>query len=524
MNEDQIKHLIHVPFSHVYASDAVRWRAETPISRPRSATIRRRVVAFALGAGALLIAAIAMWPKPSAAAALKRVQDAITNARSMQVTAFGNYRSEPSKPLQEIFYENGSWLIHGQMQGVAHYSLVTDHKAYQWEEGSTVATSEPRDAPIWMKEDGTALDFVKAETGFDQYESTTTMSANGDIEGRPTYKLTLVRKLPPGSTSDMAVTCEIVVDKATDLPISTKIVNGRAGGGNYISTMQYQFNVSFPPTTFQPCNGNASEIRDLPKEREELKAKWATGLGTAKKGAMICEVRDLEVSSDGSVFMFYTGNPGNPWMSTSTFAPTELSTKDGTTYLRMPDFGPGALLWLEDDMIKAMTIDKHQPAVCMFIPLEPRETSADLPTTVGFAMRKYSYRDSGNPTTQPVKLDLVARSVKAEFPDWSLPLHLDYIEKQLPELADKQRGDYYKSVGKYADAARWYKQAYEDKRRIISIIAYKELIPAIECLEKAGDKAGELETKKQMLRDKAMDANLSEAERQQAKKELDSLG
>ena len=84
------------------------------------------------------------------------------------------------------------------------------------------------------------------------------------------------------------------------------------------------------------------------------------------------------------------------------------------------------------------------------------------------------------------------------------------------------RGAYYKKHGAYHEAARWYKQAYLEESKYSS--SYRRLDPVLECLEKAGDKAGALEVRKEILRLKSSNANLSTAERESAKKELTKLG
>lgn len=527
MTEDQVNTLLQTSFQGITASERAKRRA-IDIQAATSAPARPRRWVYALATTMIVLALsfLAFIPKPSAAAAFKRVQDAISNVRTMQVSIYGNFRKSPEKPIQQIFYDNGSWLIHAQMQGKAYWSLVKGEHAYKWKEGSTEATIEPYTESIYgMKTGGTALDFVKSQNGFDGDNLKTSLNPNPDVNGRPTYLLIIERDVNAG-TSSGTDRCEIVVDKATDLPVKTRVLNARRDGGTYITTFDFQFNLSFPANQFEPCGGNASIVRDLAKERKDLKALWATtSLGSAKGGAYECLVRDVTINPDGNILMAYSGAPGDFWGATPTFAPTTVTDSDGTIYLRIRDYGPGGLLSTEGDLTSEMTIDGHGLALCTWVALEPIHPSHDVNVKVGFLMRNYG-RDVIEPkgNQKLVLLDLTAKRIATTYPDWSLALNVDYIQNQQPATEDTARADYYKAHKNFGRAGYWYKQAYAEESKVISVIAYRKLGPAIECFEKAGDAVAALSTKKLMLKDKAADTNLSEAERAKAAQELKTLG
>jgi len=521
MNEETLKAIINTPFAGIEATSTTRDKAGDILlarkPRPRS----RVAVTFALASAMVLIGVIALWPKPSAAAAFKRMQEAISNVQTMKVTTYGNFRKSTDKPLQQLFYKDGSWLMHAQMQGKTFWSLFKSKRVYRWDEGSTEASFEPYTEPIYgLKNGSTALDFVKTQNGFDGEHLRTTLKPNPDINGKPSYLLIIERNLAPGAPRSDGGTCEIVVDKATDLPINSKTINPRRDGGTYVTTFDYQFNQPFPAAQFEPCEGRASVVRDLAKERKDLKSLWAqTSLGAAKRGAHECVVHDVTINSDGNILMAYSGAPGDSWSAIPAFAPTTISDAKGTNYVRIRDSAPGGLRAAE------MVINGHALSTCMWVALEPNSSPHDTDITVGFMMRNYG-RDVIEPKDdqKAVLLKLTAKAIRTVYPEWSLPLHLDNTRGQQPMLEDLARGDYYKAHEKYDRAGYWYKQAYVEESKVISIIAYRKLPPAIECFEKAGNVTEALATKKQMLQDKAADTNLSEVERAKAADELKALG
>lgn len=528
MTENQVSTLLQTSFQGITASERAKRRAIDIQAAPSAhARPRRWVYALATTIIILALSFLAFIPKPSAAAALKRVQDAISNARTMQVTVYGNFRKSPEKPLQQMFYDNGAWLVHARMQGKPLWSLVKGDRVYLWDEDSTVATVEPRTEPIFgMKVGGTALDFVKSQNGFDGDNVKTSLMPNPDVNGRPTYLLVIERGGDPGTPVGSVDRCEIVVDKATDLPVKSKTINQRREGGAYITSFDYQFNLTFAADKFEPCEGNATRVRDLPKEREDLKALWATtSLGTARNGAYKCIVRDVTINPNGNIVVAYSGSYGSSLLGNPTFAPTTVTNSDGTTYLRISDYGPNGSLSTEGDLLADMTAVGHGLAICTWVALEPTHPTQDEKIKTGFMMRNYGrevIEPKGN--QEPVLLDLTAKIIPTTYPDWSLPLRVNYNQNQQPATEDKARADYYKSHENYGRAAYWYKQAYAEKSKVISIIAYRQLLPAIECFEKAGDAAAALSTKKLMLKDKAADTNLSEAERAKAAQDLNALG
>ncbi len=428
VNEEKLSALMNSTVSGISASDKLRYRAMSIGPAKAQPNSLRPKWAFGLAAAATLavFSLVALYPRRSEASALRRMQDAISNAQSMQVSA---YVGKDQALLQQIYYQNGEWLMHSRLES-SHpvWSLVKNDQFYKWDEGQTVATIEPYAEPVWMAHDGTAVDFVKSQMSFDEAGLTSKLEPNPDLNGRPTYKLVIERHSDP-RTPAPDERCEVLVDKQTDLPITSTTTSKAPEGGDYVNKEDFAFNVTMDSHMFEPCHGQATLLRNLPAERTQLKAAWSTPLTTATQGSNTAEVRDVEVNGSGTVTIAYTTSLKlDPASSSTAFAPTELRDENGTTYLRLSDYTPGFVSSFADDLAAEMTFGQHHLAFCTWAPLEPRQPQSSLNLEVEFQTRTFTTRPNVAITTSgnPVNVTIAAKPFAGDYPDYSVPLWLRY--------------------------------------------------------------------------------------------------
>ena len=523
MNETQMANLMNTRFGPIRASDQARARAMTNEQVSRAANVRPHKWIYAMGTAAFAVLACMLLLTPrtstaSAAAAFKRLQVAISNARTMRAVDSFAVDGKFSK-YEETFYEDHKWLYHGLKSDV--WTLEPGDRIYQWKRGSNDVTVD--DSPGLIASPGessmSALQYVLRDfqTGT---PLTTEQRPHADVNGRPTYLLMVEMNFSGTPAAGWKKSCQIVVDKETDLPITVEYYD-KIESNEQRRRADFEFNKNFPAHQFEPVFGHAGTIRDLAKVRADKLAAWSTPLATVTNGTETNEVRELDVDPDGTILMMYSGapygsvDPGPE--GTEHFLPTSISDSQGTIYLRTKDEIFAG--WLEKDL----KLNDRYMGVVYWIPLEPKQTSSELPVHVDFTTRIFSQETPGVPTAGATtkSVDLVAKPIDSQYPDWAdaIPI-INHWDDPMPAV---MRGDYYKSHGDLKKAAQWYEQSYKDAQSYFVNTAYKKLLPAIECLNQIGDTKHALELERIMLRDKSRDIHLTPAEREEAKKELQGL-
>jgi len=529
MNEEKLAMVLGKTVSGISASPELRARALSIPERSRHTPVRMRRFAFVSTAAAVFVAIgfFGMRPRESSASAIVRFQNAISNIDNMYVQTFSHWNGK-TRVGNEQYYRDGRWMYgdHFPRTGPVRWSLVKGDRHYEWYEGSRVATSEPWDSS-GASPNMTALEYVKkyAGIGGDPKFYSARTEAHENVDGKPAYMIIVDQKPQPNADPRYLSHAEILVDKQTDLPLSM-IQRYPAGSGSiWYNEFKYQFNLPLAKDFFEPCNGRAAKIRDLPAERNALLDKWRTPLAIAKLNGQSCEVREVDVNPDGTITMIYS--TAMPIEGEKTLAPTSLTDSSGTTYVRIPDQMPGAITSDETTLAKTLRLDDHVMAICVWVPLEPRKATPSA-LKVAFQQRTFEEEPQDNLGAHDQSGDTASVDVRAtptgkRFPDWSVPLHMQYIQVQQPTQENHARAAYYESKKKYVDAARWYGSAYSEEVKSFRSIAYHWLESEATCLEKAGKKQEALALKKKALQARSVDPNLSDAERAATKKDLDAL-
>jgi len=523
MNEIHMTNLMNSRFGHISASEHARAKAIAVEQISRPMPVRSRRWTFALGTAALATIAAGVFlltPRTSNASAamiFKQVQDAISNARTMK--AVGSYEQDGKfSKYEETYYEDRKWLSHGLKKD--SWTLYAGDRIYQWKGGSNDATVDDSHGSIVSigGQSIPALDYVLGNFKTGTPYSTQQLP-HEDVNGKPTYLLHVEVKFDGAAENDWKKSCEIVVDKQSDLPISV-VYYDKVESNEQTMRVDFEFNKNFSAHQFEPVFGHAKIIRDLTKVRNEKLVAWSTPLATVTNDSDVNEVREIDVNPDGTILMMYTGAPDGSTdpgpEGLEHFLPTSISDSQGTVYLRMRDEIFAG--WLEKDL----KMNGHFMGVIQWIPLEPKQTTSDLPVQVGFAKRIFSQTvPAGTIGGGTKSLDLVAKTIGSKYPDWADAVSIiNHYDDPAPAV---MRGDYYKAHGNLKKAADWYEQSYKDAQYYFVNVAYRKLLPAIDCLEQLGDTKNAIRLKRTMLHDKSKDIHLTLAEREAAKKELQGL-
>jgi hypothetical protein len=526
MKEEQISMLMQSTVRNVGVSSTLRERAQSVMPNNMVTRHRRVKWPYALATSFVLAAVgfLAFRPGEVRANALIRVQQAISNVKNMHVTT-RVLSPGKTRVIFESYYRDRMWLgrSFSRYSGAA-WAVTKDGKRYTWQNGSTVALSEPSE-PGYDR-DLTALDYVKGQAGIGGiFKVKTHTDDHADVNGKAAYLLVVDTLPTPGYAGQYHT--EILVDKSTNLPIKVTQTDKDEFAGTSVTESTYEFNVPLDEHFFEPCNGKAKRIRDLPEERKVIRQQWSSPLAVASTKENSCEVRELDVNKEGVVTLVYSGKLDNAYEDTKHFLPTTLSDSSGAKYARLPDLLPGAITSWSTPLTKEFTYGDSITAIAVWVPLDARSPSSETTFKIDFQTRTFRQepQDGRGPidsTGDVASVTLRAIRTTERFPDWSIPLEMTYVQAQQSQMEEIARAYGNEESHRFLDAARLYQRLYDIGRKTTygKMTAHIWLERAAICYDKAGLPAKARPLMRQALQEKAVDTNASYRDREQAKAEL----
>lgn len=509
MNDARISELMNLAANGAVVRPDLVERARAVRDDSGGRARNRRLVFSLVATGAAAIAILTLAPMAAQARTIAQFETALRDVGTMQVQSLYYREGSPEPAVIQLFYSKGLWRMDRRIAGRPQSLLAKGDRLYRWEPEQGYVTVLPLDKALWPVGNGTALDFVKQKLDQDSESVKFSYVDNPPVDGRPTYKLV-------GKRSD--VVSEIVVDRSTNLPLFSTTVQKFGASGTARARETYTFNQPITASKFLPYDGIDVPIRDLPAERAALKKAWRKPLTVMGNGPSTFEIREVSIREDGTVFMAYTGAEGMA-------SPTDLEDENQTVYLRIGNFKPAQVMDIAEAVQREMRFGAHEVFAAAWVPLEPTEAKEPRRLTVGSRSPAFSElgAEYSAPKTGPTAT-VFAEPIESEIPAWADSLMMEDVFKRiLPREAAQARGDYYRSKGLYVKAADQYEAAYQAALKLSRRRAYLRLVPAVECLELAGEKVRAVELKRLLLRGKSFDEFLSVGERQKAAEELKAL-
>jgi len=526
MKEEQISMLMKSTIDNVTVSQSLRDRAQHVV--PRSATSQNIRVkwSYALAMSLVLggVGFLAFRPGEVRANALIRVQQAISNVKNMHVTT-RVISPGKTRVVFESYYRDRTWLgrSFSRYSGAA-WGVTKGATRYTWQDGSTVAFSEPSEPD--NNPDITALDYVKGQAGIGGiFKVKTHTDGHADVNGKAAYLLVVDTLPTPGYAGQYHT--EILVDKSTDLPIKVTQTDKEEFAGTSVTESTYEFNIPLDEHFFEPCNGKAKRIRDLPEERKVIREQWSKPIAVASTKENSCQIRELDVNKEGVVTMVYSGKLDHAYEDTKHFLPTTLSDSSGAKYARLPDLLPGAITSWSTPLMKDFTYGDYVTAIAVWVPLDRHSPSPKTSYKIDFQTRTFKEepQDGRGPidnTGDVASVALRATRTTDRFPDWSIPLEMTYVQAQQSQMEEIARAYGNEENHKFLDAARLYQRLYDSGRKTTfgKMTAHIWLERAAICYDKAGLPAKAKPLMRKALQEKVLDTNLATKDREAAKAEL----
>lgn len=440
------------------------------LSRP--ALFKAGMFVTAVAVGWVLIS-----PRDAMASTLKRIGTAIKNVRTMRTRFSILMPSGRWRNFTTTSYKDRMWRYDVQKSDALHVTLIKQNNLeltnYDLLDHATLDTPQVEAGEM---ADMDALSYAKqlADSGQTNINRKVSILPHNDVGGRPVYTLVLDR-------AEDRYHAEVLVDKATDLPISSEITVFYSGahGGLFKLRQEFEFNIPFGPKVFSFEQGKA--VVDVRTSMADLEPKWSRTLGSVGDS----EVRDACVTPDGTIWlaMTVTGFKEKPIL------PTRLVAGSAMTYVRLYDLTNSSG---HPNAGRAKMFGKDV-AIVGFAPLE---VGAPIPIR---AVVYFSKRPAATPVVNTPEdpseigtakaLDLSLRREQASWPSYFAALDLDRIGLEMSQIIWRKRSEVLESEGRLLDAAHAYERTAKERALFAKYIGYEQLLQAASCYERLGMKA-----------------------------------
>jgi outer membrane lipoprotein-sorting protein len=322
--------------------------------RTQRRALRARGLRFAFTATlaiALTGTFVVLMPKKATAAFIDQLTDAMDGARNVHMTAWTITADGERRKSREMWHEAGKWRI----DSPSRQEVLIHDGQKQWTylpHEKTVYTELKPEGPFTNRQSGWNMSALIADHGKLGGFNSVTISDVGSqqkavlMDGREHMRVTLL------------------FDKKTSLPSYVEQEAMTAKGWRKKTELRFAFNTSMPSATFSPVFPKGTSVVDLTVAEAEWQKKFTGEIGRMEKGNDPIIFRDMQVTSEGHVFVLYTSKSG--WQRN-----LELTDTLGTVYAVeegsfQPYIGDAA-----GNHVHGFTIDGRRLEGMWFIPIEP---------------------------------------------------------------------------------------------------------------------------------------------------------
>lgn len=398
---------------------------------PVRAGKRVRLSWIAAAGCAVCVGTAFVWPSLASAARLRRLGDAITNAKSMELQWYVREPSGRWKLWQRSSYESGMWRndFYVNVMRTPLTMIYKDGLCYEFESNKNYATVRPAEAMFNApKLQGQALQVIEEQL-MNRFKGTkVSLAASEPVDGRAVYRVLLDRE-------QGQIHIRLLVDQATDLPLSADCVS--ASDPQHPERWEYRFNEPVSRGLFNVPKGR--RLIDLRKTIPAFEAEHKTIATPAG-----LQILDACVTNDGTVWL-----ATKPGASDYSVSPSTLTGVGGVHYTS-GGFGPEVRLSRQ-----------HKLKIYGFAPLEP---GAPKPTECTISVHKSTLSrpvspDSPNMTAvqdlgEVGRASFAVRTEKGQLPNYFRDLGTDDDVPDIRFEIQLAKGYAFDNLNKFGDAAR----------------------------------------------------------------------
>lgn len=465
------------------------YRSQTPVPEEFLAVRRKARWPLITASSAIVITvlAIAFWPRESLAAALERVNNAITNVESMEAKVYRR-RMGTDRHIATYTYRSGAWRYDSFLGSALETTtilrdglMVSNTAAFPY---STVGKPFARES-LPPK---TALEYVldSIDAGQTNIEREMNLVSSRPQDGRPTYTIVATR---PGYRA------VILIEKDTDLPITASVDVDYGGGDQDHLSWVYKWNLQLAESYFT-AEDFGLPIIDRDKEVAELKRNWQVPIATVNIGAAKSNLRNVFVAQNGCVFLAYTHHKDKTGLAP---VPSRMTDDVGNIYVRASEYSPGGV-YGEVPTREDMALDGGEMRIAVFTPIETGTFAGHFDIHWRLGRSTWPASSDNDPMFEgkvaTMTITAPARS-NLEFPPYSAALVVDgyHLQKRIEIAHIRAQGLLDRRMFKEAVDAAWI--AYNSYKFFIPRIAYNELPIIVEALKALGrvDEANEVQAR-----------------------------
>lgn len=450
-----------------------------PTTSPHRSLPSRRIAVASVVICLAAVMTLGFWPQDALSRTIERLGRAITNARTMEISAYWSRAGLPYRLYMRQQYKDGMWRLESRVgEPLQAVHVLRDGLALQEFRRLDHATIQTEDPSYYNQVSGdqsTALDFVirRANTGLGDLPRATSQRSHEPLDGRSVYVIVLDR-------AEDAYHAEILVDSQTDLPIQADVTveYNTPMFGKEINRYHEDYRFDLPLDDSLFALDSVKPVFDLRSAKSELRGRWHAPLADMD-GTKLWEA---SVTQDGTIWLALTV----PNTSADVVLPSSLESNLPGEYMLGRDVVPSDItaktqrLQFEGQRIvivrfislaanapapsQALVRMAHRPAA------QPGSPIVDVPAETA----------AGTPLVVPLATELGA------WPEYFVWLDLDRFSFDVPISTWTVRADALERKGLHLEAARAYEACADAYRGFVKYAGHRPLEKAAGCYEKAG--------------------------------------
>jgi outer membrane lipoprotein-sorting protein len=326
MTNEKFSELMKQTYRAMEPSAAARHRlAEQAVDSDRRRAIRvqyRRRIRLSLGVAGGVLTAVALFllmPVLSLASLIRSMESSLQDVQSAHVVTYTLGDGDPVVS-NELWYQQGLWRL--ERNGASEITIS---------DGRDTWVHLPMEKMVVFRP-GQGTPYRRPPKGFGLTALVAEMTAHGWTDEVKIEREGKLKKLTIRPKNDPTVQV-LWVNPETDLPVKGELYSKTLTGLRLEQTLKFAFNRDLAPELFAADFPDGTRVVHEASDAAAWEKRLSTVLATIGTNDEV-EIRDLQVNSDGHVFLLYT--------NTGTTHSGNLSLRDsiGTVYRPGGTFQP----------------------------------------------------------------------------------------------------------------------------------------------------------------------------------------
>jgi outer membrane lipoprotein-sorting protein len=306
--EEQMRTVLTAAYPAREPSEALRQRVAELAARHDSRTVgtagrmvrRWAPLRLALGMAAATVLAfvlVGLVPTWTAAQVLRRAEAAMEGVRNAHVITWRVAADGRRRKASESWYQGDHYRSEELPQG--RIQVFAGGKLWTYEPKLNKVTVRRRDSPFGYAPSGFSLKSMARDFARWGWRDRIRVLGDATLHGRAARQVVIERAVEP-------VRILVTVDAVTDLPIESTVQLRQDGKWTTQATNEHRFDERLPKSLFAPTFPKSATLFDADEGQAFWERRLAKGIARQHVGDREIVIRDLQVNSEGDVFVLYT--------------------------------------------------------------------------------------------------------------------------------------------------------------------------------------------------------------------------